>query len=259
MIIIGHRGAMGYEPENTLRSFQKAIDLKVDMIELDVHLCASGEVVVMHDEKVNRTTNGKGLVAEKTLEELKDLDAGSGETIPTLEEVLNLINRQVKVNIELKGKNTALKTCEIVKKYRIEDDVIFSASSIKPLRIVKKELPKVKTALIYIAIENSFFFKLFNSFSLLIFPITKWIIIKLAQKAQVDYIHPNQLFAQKDFVKKLHDKGYKINAWTVKTPEQAHKMEKAGVDGIFMNYPDKINKLKNEKIKNKNYNLKLKI
>ena len=91
MIIIGHRGAMGYEPENTLRSFQKALDLGVDMIEFDVHLCKSGELVVFHDEKVNRTTNGQGYIAQKSLEKLKELDAGQGEKIPTLEEVLDLV------------------------------------------------------------------------------------------------------------------------------------------------------------------------
>ena len=240
MIIIGHRGAMGYEPENTLRSFQKALDLGIDMIELDVHVCGSGELVVIHDEKINRTTNERGLVAQKTLSELKKLDAGQGEKIPTLEEVLNLIKGRAKVNIELKGKNTALKAGEIVKKYNMENDVIFSASSLKPLLIAQKQLPEVSRALIYISIEKPFLQKLFNIFSLMIFPLTKLIMIKLAQKAKADYIHPARSLTTKGLVKKLHELGYKINVWTVKKAEQAQKMKKLGVDGIFMNYPDKI-------------------
>jgi len=101
---IGHRGAMGYEPENTLRSFKKALDLKVDMIELDVYVCKSDELIVIHDDKVDRTTNGQGYVVNKTFEELRTLDAGKNEKIPTLSEVLNLVNRKAKLNIELKGK-----------------------------------------------------------------------------------------------------------------------------------------------------------
>ena len=240
MIIIGHRGAMGYEPENTLLSFQKAIDLQVDMIEFDVHHCQSGELVVIHDEKVNRTTDGQGFVAKKTLVELKELDAGKGEKIPTLEEALDLIDKQVKVNIELKGKNTAQKTCEIVSKYGMVDDVIFSASSIKPLLTVRKQIPQANTALIYVSIENLIYYNLFRFFSLILFPLTKIIILLLAKKSKVNYIHLDRVFVKKRFIKKLHDLGYKINVWTIRKPEQAEKMKKLGIDGIFMNYPDKI-------------------
>jgi glycerophosphoryl diester phosphodiesterase len=117
MQIIGHRGASGYEPENTLRSFQKAIDLGVEMIELDVYTCKSGELVVMHDDKVNRTTNGNGYVFNMTLTELKTLDAGKGEKVPTLVEVFDLINKKIAINVELKGEGTAESTAELIQKY----------------------------------------------------------------------------------------------------------------------------------------------
>ena len=116
MIRIGHRGAMGYEPENTLRSFKKALALKVDMIEFDVYVCKTGEVVVIHDDKVDRTTNGKGYVVQKTLQELTSLDAGKGEKIPLLEEALDCINKKVQVNIELKGEGTAEPVYKIIQK-----------------------------------------------------------------------------------------------------------------------------------------------
>lgn len=117
VVIIGHRGASGYEPENTLRSFAKAIELGVDMIEFDVHVCASGEVVVIHDDTVDATTNGSGYISEKSLLELQSLDAGKGEHIPTLREVLDLVNRRVKVDIELKGVGTGCVVAPLVEEY----------------------------------------------------------------------------------------------------------------------------------------------
>src|SRR3990172_151413 len=103
---VGHRGAGGYAPENTLASFRKALELKVDMFELDVRLCRSGEVVVLHDETVDRTTDGSGAAGDLSFSQLKKLEAGRGEKIPTLEEVLELAAGKCGVNIELKGENT---------------------------------------------------------------------------------------------------------------------------------------------------------
>ncbi len=102
MLKIGHRGARAYEPENTLRSFTKAIELGVDAVELDARRTREGEVVVIHDAKVDKTTNGKGLVSDLTLNEIKQLVTDKGERIPTLEEALDLLDKKVKIVIELK-------------------------------------------------------------------------------------------------------------------------------------------------------------
>jgi glycerophosphoryl diester phosphodiesterase len=99
MKIIAHRGASGYEPENTLASFRKAIQLGADMVEFDVHALPTGEVVLIHDHRLNRTTNGRGYVLKQSFDELRSLDAGAGESIPTVEEVLRLVDRQLPVNI----------------------------------------------------------------------------------------------------------------------------------------------------------------
>src|SRR3989338_4292016 len=99
---MGHRGAAALEPENTLRSFRKAIEIGVDYVEFDIHRCKSGELVVIHDETVDRTTNGKGFVADLTLQQLKKLDAGKGEQIPALQEVIDCCKGNVKMQIELK-------------------------------------------------------------------------------------------------------------------------------------------------------------
>lgn len=116
MNIIGHRGAAGLEPENTLRSFKRAIELGVDMIECDVRLCRTGELVVIHDPTLDRTTSGQGAVSEKSLSELTDLDAGQGDHVLTLPEVFRIIPANVSLNIELKASGTATPTADLIKK-----------------------------------------------------------------------------------------------------------------------------------------------
>ncbi|HSP12111.1 MAG TPA: glycerophosphodiester phosphodiesterase family protein, partial [Salegentibacter sp.] len=114
---IGHRGAKGLLAENTLESIQKAIDLGVDAIEIDVHRCLSGEIVVIHDFTLDRTTNGSGEVAKKNWQDLKSLKVEGQYQIPLLTEVLDLIEGKCSINIELKGLNTAAGTSEIIQKY----------------------------------------------------------------------------------------------------------------------------------------------
>ncbi len=103
MLRVGHRGAKAYAPENTLASFRKAIEIGVDAIELDVRKTKDGHLIVIHDADVKRTTNGKGLVSELTLEQIKSFNAGEGERIPTLQEALDFLDKKVKVLIELNG------------------------------------------------------------------------------------------------------------------------------------------------------------
>lgn len=105
-LLIGHRGAPGHAPENTLASFAAAVALGVDGIELDVHL-ADGRLVVIHDQRLEKTTNGRGLVADQPFARLRRLDAGNGERVPTLDEVLDLVPEQLLLNVELKAAGTA--------------------------------------------------------------------------------------------------------------------------------------------------------
>ena len=106
-LIIGHRGACGYEPENTLVSFARAVNMGVDMIELDVYACKTGELVVHHDDTVDRMTNGHGNVIDMSFAELRSLKVAGIEQIPTLSEVIDLIDHKVPIDIELKGPGTA--------------------------------------------------------------------------------------------------------------------------------------------------------
>ena len=114
---IGHRGARGHVAENTLESIQKAIDLNVDGVEIDVFRCASGEIVVFHDKELGRLTNSNGFIEEIALDSLNNILVEGKYKIPTLEEVLELINGDILLNVELKGKNTAVPTASILKEF----------------------------------------------------------------------------------------------------------------------------------------------
>jgi glycerophosphoryl diester phosphodiesterase len=113
---IAHRGASGYEPEDTLRAFKKALEMGADALGIDVHVCKSGEVVVIHDDTLGRTTDARGWVRKKTLSELKSFHIQKGEKISTLEEVLDFVRGKMKLDIELKEKRCAGPTYEIIKR-----------------------------------------------------------------------------------------------------------------------------------------------
>jgi glycerophosphoryl diester phosphodiesterase len=115
MKIIGHRGAFGYEPENTLRSIRRALELGVDMVEIDVFVLPSGEIILMHDDRVDRTTNGHGITLDLSFAILRQLDAGKGETIPTLQEVIELVDSRVPINIEIKNPGSAKPVAAVLK------------------------------------------------------------------------------------------------------------------------------------------------
>jgi len=224
-IKIGHRGACGYAPENTLASFQKALDLNVDLIEFDVYICKSGELVVIHDNKVDRTTNGLGFVEEMTLDELQSLDAGNGEVIPTLISVLDLIDKRCNVIIELMGGNTYPLVAKIISDYITFKGWSFENFFVSSFRHAdllefKKIMPKVKiSALIgHLPAENAKFAEYLPFYSL-----------------NLDYF-----FVTKEFVEDAHNKGFKVLVYTVNDEENLKKMKDLGVDGIFSNYPDKI-------------------
>lgn len=239
---IGHRGAAGYEPENTLISFKKAVELGVDMIELDVHLTNDHHLIVMHDETLDRTTNGKGKISEKTLAEIKKYKTKKKfQDIPTLNEVFDEFSKKTKINVEIKGKKAAQATAKLVKSKGLEKEVIISSNYVESLKTVKEIIPEVKTALIYFATKNVIKQIIFGFFSLIIFPITKKIILKRAKSAKVELIHLFFPFATKNFITRLHRESYKVNIWTLNSRILNKRMIKHGVDGLFSDYPNIIN------------------
>jgi glycerophosphoryl diester phosphodiesterase len=225
-LIIGHRGASGYEPENTLLSFKKAIELKADMIEMDIYKCNTGELVVIHDNSVNRTTNGKGLIGDLTFNELRSLDAGKGEKIPILNEVLDLLNAGMKINLELKGEDTARPVYDILNYYIKEKGLSYADFYISSFnhRLLME------------------FIMLFRkSTKIKICPLVYGIPIELkqiAKKLKAYSINISSDFIDKNIIEEAHGYGMKVFVYSINKPEEALRMKTLGIDGIFTDYPD---------------------
>jgi glycerophosphoryl diester phosphodiesterase len=225
MLRIGHRGACGYAPENTLASFKKALELTVDYIEFDVRLSKDHSLVLMHDDKVNRTTSGTGLVIEKTLKELKQLDAGNGEKIPTLQEVLDLIDKKTKVNIELKEEKTAKPVAQLIENYVQTkgwsyDDFLVSSFNHQELHVFKTLEPQVKIGALIVGIPLDY--------------------AKFGQNLKAYSINISMEFISKKFVDDTHARGLKILVFTVNDKDDIERVKNLNVDGIFSNFPDRI-------------------
>ena len=149
ILVTGHRGAAGLAPENTLAGFRLAQKLGCHAVELDVHLTKDGHLAVIHDDTLDRTTNGSGPVGDRTMKELKTLDAGDGEVIPRLEEVLELFEGSgMRIQIELKGTGTEIVAPEIVKKAGFPDRITFTSSYHMRVYEAKKRLPEATAGIL---------------------------------------------------------------------------------------------------------------
>jgi glycerophosphoryl diester phosphodiesterase len=217
LLKIGHRGARALEPENTLRSFQRAVELGVDAVELDVRRTADGEVVVIHDDKMDRTTDGSGLVSERTLEEIKGFKTRGGDSVPTLGEALDFLKGKVKVLIELKEVGFEEKVLKLVKERGMVDDVIIVSFSDEALRRVRELDEGVSTGLIYVRHKKP---------------------IEAALGLGTEYLLPLYRFTHSADVKKAHEVGLKVIVWTINTPEEATAYKHKGVDGIATDKPN---------------------
>lgn len=218
MILTGHRGAAKLEPENTLLSIQKAIDLGVDQIEIDVHLTRDGHLVVIHDTTVDRTTDGQGAIANLTLAEVKQLDAGKGERIPTLQEVIDLVRGKVILQIELKGPNTAEPVIQTVKQNSMENEVLLTSFVHERLREARQLNPNLRLGALWAnpppdACEQA---------------------IDMGAEA----IHIQHLNIDPQLVQQAHTHGLEIRAWNPDTVEEIQRAVDLGVDAIGSNRPD---------------------
>ncbi|MCG2610034.1 glycerophosphodiester phosphodiesterase [Flavobacterium sp. SM15] len=222
---IGHRGAKGYVAENTLESFQKALDLGVDAIELDVHVTQCGELVVFHDFTVDRMTDGSGEVHKLSLSELKELKISGEFQIPTLAETFDLINRKCWINVELKGHETAQPTCDLIQMYVVEkgwqyEDFVVSSFQKEELEQVKKMNPKIRlAALSQASVEQA---------------------LEWADELSAYAIHPHFSLLTDDNIAEAKRKGYKINVWTVNHEEDIQRLESFTIDGIISDFPDRL-------------------
>ena len=219
-ICIGHRGASGYEPENTLISFEKAIKLGCPWIELDVYSVA-GELLVIHDDSVERTTNGKGDVMDSTLTYLRGLDAGKNQQIPTLSEVVALVDKRCAINIELKGPDTAEPVCEYLGALCTNgwQEDLFLLSSFNHRELAKTDIRFRRGALFDKPVADYF---------------------QRTDKLKAYSINLSIKLVEQGLVDAAHDRGLKVFVYTVNKTVDIKRMVDMGVDGVFCDYPDRV-------------------
>ncbi|TYP73229.1 glycerophosphodiester phosphodiesterase [Paenibacillus methanolicus] len=238
--VIAHRGASGFAPENTMAAFELAVEMKADYLELDVHLSKDGELVVLHDETLERTTDGVGLVKDHTWAELSALDAGSkyepafhDERIPLLREVMDRYAGRIGILIELK--KTALypgieeKLAELIEDYDVavaagrdgrEAPVMIQSFDRESVRFLAQRLPDIPRAVLVHPDEH---------------PLSADTLTDLASYA--DYINCNFEELDRGLVRDIHAQGRKVMAWTLRDEREMERIARLGVDGIITDYP----------------------
>ncbi len=219
LLCIGHRGAMGHAPENTLLSFRKALELGVPCVEADVY-CVDNRLVVFHDDRLERTTDGSGYLMDQSFSNLRSLDAGIGQKIPTLAEVFEAVDRKAGVNIELKGPGTAGPVADFIaamgeRGWR-EDLILVSSFNHRELEAFGRIDPGSKIGAL--PVDDAAFAADLGAYS----------------------VHLSLDFIDQRFVDDAHLRGLRVFAFTVNHPEDMDRMEALGVDGIFTDYPERV-------------------
>lgn len=232
-LVLAHRGASAHAPENTLAAFILAADQHADGIELDAKLTRDGEIVVMHDAAVDRTTDGHGRVSDHTVAEIKSLDAGSNfgtqyatEHVPLLKEVFDAVAQRLIINIELTNYTSRqdgleLKVIDLIKQYNLIDRVMVSSFNPFSLRKVKSIEPRIVCGLLY-------------SPDMPIYLRRAWLAPIIPH---LDAHHPHHQKVTASYVRRLHTQGKKINIWTANDIDAIRSAIEFGVDGIMGDDP----------------------
>jgi glycerophosphoryl diester phosphodiesterase len=217
VIIFGHRGAPGYPPqgENTLSSFRKALSCGATGLEFDIRRCADGRMVVIHDDTIDRTTNGRGRVADMSYEALKKFDAGFGDPIPLLSDVLEEFGTQCILNIELKDAGLGNDLKKMLLERRLERHVIISAFDWNELRLFPPEVP---IGLLTSKLEN---------------------LIIEARDLRATAIHPQKDIVTPTLLEAARSAKLSLHVWTINDAAEIASYRNLGVDGIFTDFPDR--------------------
>lgn len=222
-IIIAHRGASGTCPENTLLAFRTALEAGANWLELDTQL-VDGQLVVFHDDGLERTTNGHGLLAETSLVELRKLDAGVGEMVPLLEEVLAQAVGRAQVNIELKGVGTAVATAKLLaqlfaRTQLCAEDILASSLRLEELSRFQQLLPQVRRAPIYDVLPPN--------------------LDEQLQSFVAWSVHLQKSLITDVVIEQAQQQNCRVFAWTVNRVKDAERLATLGVQGIFTDYPER--------------------
>ncbi len=237
-LVFAHRGARDVAPENTLAAFRAALEADADGIELDVMRCATGEIVVIHDDTLERTTNGAGPVAAMPLYALRELDAGSwfapqfaGERVPLLQEVLDAFGGKLRINIEIKGRGLRddgleEEIAEMIRARDLADTVLISSFNPMALWRMKRAAPELRRALLYAP-------------RMPLYLSRAW----ARPLVQPQALHPEQSLVDREMLQTAHRQGYRVNVWTVNEPAEMRRLIALGVDGIITDHPAQLRQL----------------
>jgi glycerophosphoryl diester phosphodiesterase len=225
---IAHRGASAYEPENTLRAFERAIEMGASAIELDVHLSRDGHPIVIHDADLSRTTNGTGQVTELPLNQIKRFDAGLGERVPTLAEAIELVRGRAELYIELKGQHTPEPVVKTLQGASFLDQAIVGSFYPWLPQRVKFLAPVIRTSVLIRPADRKADF------------------LEWALAVEADYVHPcwerasptpHKLLTP-EIVTNIRQRGLGIILWHEERPAELGQLVKLDIDGICTNTPD---------------------
>jgi glycerophosphoryl diester phosphodiesterase len=230
---IGHRGAAGSRPELTRPSFERAIEIGVDMIELDVQLTRDGHLVVLHDRDLGRTVPGQGPVREHSLAEIRALDAGAwfgseyaGARVPSLEEVLRLTAGRVGLNVEIKSPEpdwtvTAAVLAEQLHRHGRAASIVVSSFEMGALRAVRQAAAQARIGVLWQSSDSA----------------AMWAAAEVFGAVSV---HPHWRLATPELIAEAHDRGLQVLVWTVNDAADIARLVNAGVDGIISDFPERL-------------------
>jgi glycerophosphoryl diester phosphodiesterase len=209
---------MAYEPENTLRSFRRALELGADGVEFDIHLSKDDVPMVIHDMTLDRTTNGKGSVHDYTAEQLRKFDAGKGERIPALRDVIKEFAGKLILQVELKDPDVVEPVVRVIEELGAVKQSWLSSFWHRAVLEVKELSPKLKTGVLF---EGN--------------PVDP---VRLARDARADTLNLEHRYLDAAFVRAAQKAGLEILAWTANTPQEVERLIAFGVDAIASNKPD---------------------
>ncbi len=218
MHIMGHRGASAYEPENTLRSIRRALEMGVSAVEVDVHLSKDGRLVVIHDDTVDRTTDGHGRVRDLTWEELRRLDAGRGERLPSLEEVAELLHGRAHLIAEVKDPQAGPALVQCFRERRLFEAAHAISFWHPVVKAMKEAEPRLQTGVLLVGC-----------------PVDPG---GLARAARADALVLQYSYVTPELVAQAHAHGLQVFVWNIDDPETLKPYLTMGLDGIGTNRPD---------------------